>query len=160
GQTFVLARVPLFLFATLQAVLLPAFSRMVARADHQGLGRAVRSALALVAGLGGVCVVGAALLGGPVVRIAFGDRVSSGLVAVLTLATVLLMVVQVLQPASLALAAHRWVSLAWIGGLAVFALCFLIPVSPVSAAVIAQLAAGGCVTAVLGAVLLRRLRHD
>jgi O-antigen/teichoic acid export membrane protein len=160
GQTFVLARVPLFLFSTLQAVLLPTFSRMVARSDHQRLGRAVRSALTLVAGLGGACVVGAVLLGGPVVRLAFGYRVSSWLVAALTLATVLLMVVQVLQPASLALAAHRWVSLAWTGGLVVFALCFLIPVSPVTAAVIAQFAAGVCVATVLGAVLLRRLRHD
>ncbi|MBO0868678.1 MAG: hypothetical protein J2P15_08955 [Micromonosporaceae bacterium] len=160
GQTFVLARVPLFLFSTLQAVLLPTFSRMVARSDHQGLGRAVRSALALVAGLGGACVVGAAVVGGPVVRLAFGYRVSSWLVAALTLATVLLMVVQVLQPASLALAAHRWVTLAWTGSLAVFALCFLIPVAPVTAAVIAQFAAGACVTGVLGAILLRRLRHD
>jgi len=158
GQTFVLARIPLFLFATLQAVLLPAFSRMVARADHRGLGRAVRSALLLVAALGGASVALAAVLGGPAVRIAFGYSVPSWLVAALTLATVLLMVVQVLQPATLALAAHRRVSLAWVAGIAIFGLCFLIPVAPVTAALVAQFAASATVTGVLAGTLVRRLR--
>jgi O-antigen/teichoic acid export membrane protein len=164
GQTFVLARIPLFLFATLQAILLPTFSRLVAQADHAGLRRAVRSALLLVGALAVLSVAGAALLGGFAVHLAFGYDVSSWLVAGLTLSTALLMAVQVLQPAALALSAHRWVSGAWITAIVVFALCFVIlgfviPGDPVVIALVAQFVGSAAVTLVLAAALWTRLRN-
>jgi O-antigen/teichoic acid export membrane protein len=164
GQTFVLARIPLFLFATLQAILLPTFSRLVAQADHAGLRRAVRSALLLVGALAVLSVAGAAVLGGFAVHLAFGYQVASWLVAGLTLSTALLMAVQVLQPAALALAAHRWVSGAWISAIVVFALCFVIPAlfipgDPVVIALVAQFAGSAAVTLVLAVALWTRLRN-
>jgi hypothetical protein len=62
--------------------------------------------------------------------------------------------VQVLQPALLAVASHRMVAAGWVAGGVVFVVAFLLPVDPVTAATVAQLAAG-LVTAAIMALALR-----
>ena len=52
GTTFVLARIPLFLFAPVQAVLLPKLTRAATLGRRDELVRRLRQALALVSGLG------------------------------------------------------------------------------------------------------------
>ena len=63
GTTFVLARIPLFLFAPVQAVLLPKLTRAATLGAHDELSRRLRQAVTLVAGLGLLGVLGCVLFG-------------------------------------------------------------------------------------------------
>src|SRR5690606_8134565 len=63
GSTFVLASVPLFLFAPVQAVLLPQVTRAAARGRYDELTRKLWQVLGLVAGLGLLGIGGCGWLG-------------------------------------------------------------------------------------------------
>lgn len=158
----VLARVPLFVFQGAQALVLPTFSRAAARGDRAALRRAVRPALVLVVVLGVPAVALGGLAGEPAARLAFGSRfvVPSALVAALLAGTVVLMAVQILQPALLALRRHRLVSVAWVLGAAVFVGAFALPWEPVTDALVAQLASAAVTAAILAVGLTRTLRRD
>jgi O-antigen/teichoic acid export membrane protein len=157
---FVLARVPLFLLYAAQPVLIPMLTRAVAERDLAGLRTALRRAGAVVGALAALCLP----LTAPVCQwladqlVDHDVRLSSWTITGLALGTVLAMMVQVLQPALLAVASHRVIALAWIAGSVCFAVAFLLPVHPVDAAVIAQLAAGAVTLAVMAVALRLRLR--
>lgn len=161
GAAFILARVPYFAFAAAQAVLLPTLTRTATHGDMPGLRLAIRQACAVVALLGGGSVVGFAALGAPILRVVFGAdyTISSWVVALLGVGTLLLMAVQVLQPALLALAHHHVVGVAWCGGVGGFAACFWLPVDPVTAALVAQLVGAGVTAGVLAVGLRSAVRR-
>ncbi|MGF1426346.1 lipopolysaccharide biosynthesis protein [Kitasatospora sp. LaBMicrA B282] len=71
-SALVLARVPLFVFGSLQASLLSGLSSAVAAGDHQGFMRMLRKTCLVVAGLGAVGGVPAVLLGPWLIEILFG----------------------------------------------------------------------------------------
>ncbi|HEX2298906.1 MAG TPA: hypothetical protein VHH34_10380, partial [Pseudonocardiaceae bacterium] len=139
---FVLARVPLFLFAPLQAFLLPALTAAAGRGDLAGVRNRVRRAVVVVGGVGLLGAAGAALAGPWAARVFFDAPVElSALVAgLLGLSTALMMLAQVLQPALVALGRHHSTTTAWLLGTAVFGGLLFAPAHPVTAAVVAQLA--------------------
>jgi O-antigen/teichoic acid export membrane protein len=158
---FVVARVPVFVLLSLQAILLPALSRAAATRDLPGLRRGIRQAMIVVGGLGAVSLATTAPLCLWLVAIMFpGARaaLSWWVLTLLAVGTILAMIVQVLQPALLAVAGHRLVAAAWVAGVAVFAASFALPLDAVLAATVAQLMAGVTTTTVMGIALARHLR--
>ena len=118
-----IARIPLFFFQAVQGSLLPGLARRRASGDRSGFVGQVRSLLLAVALVGSVGVVGAAVAGPAVVRLAFGDAFALGPrdLAVLTVGIACFMAATVGAQAVVALAGHRSVGLAWALGTAVAA---------------------------------------
>jgi O-antigen/teichoic acid export membrane protein len=159
---FVLVRVPLFLLYAVQPILLPALARATANQDAAGLRRGIGQAMLLVGALGAALLVVAAPLVGWLIRALFRDApVPSGAtITALAAGTVLAMLVQVLQPALLAVASHRLIAAAWVAGAVSFGVPFLFAVDAISAATLAQLAAGLVTAVVMAAALGQRLRAE
>jgi O-antigen/teichoic acid export membrane protein len=157
---FVVARVPVFVLLSLQAILLPALSRSAATRDLVGLRRGIRQAMVVVGALGVIALVSTAPLCLWLIPVVFPHPPELSVVTLTLLAvgTILAMVVQVLQPALIAVAGHRVVAAAWLFGVVLFGACFALPVDPVAEATLAQVVAGAATTTVMGVALLRHLR--
>ncbi|WP_156758463.1 lipopolysaccharide biosynthesis protein [Actinokineospora pegani] len=162
ASAFLMVRVPVLLFAAVQAMLMPALTQAVARGD---LGM-VRSTLARIgvalAAIGVPSFVGALLLGPWVVEFLFNTKVRlPGIViALLAVSTVLLMITQVLLPALVAIGRHRVVTIGWtVGGIVLLAFVLLHP-DPVWGAVWGQMASCSLVVAVMGLRLAAGLRRS
>lgn len=160
GTTFVLARIPLFLFAPVQAVLLPQLTRAATRGAHDELVRRLGWAVALVAGFGLLGVLGCVLLGPWAAQLLFNTatRPTAGVLALLGAATVVTMVALVIQPTMVALGRQRTVTVAWVLGAVVYLVLLFAPVHPISAALAAQLAGPGVVLVALGVGAGRAVR--
>ena len=160
GTTFVLARIPLFLFAPVQAVLLPKLSRAAIRGEHRELVRRLRQAVTLVAGFGLLGVLGCVLLGPWAAELLFNTarRPTAGTLGLLGASTMVTMTALVMQPTLVAMGRQRRVTTAWVAGAVVFLGLMVAPVEPVAAALTAQLAGPGVVLAVLGVEVTRTLR--
>jgi O-antigen/teichoic acid export membrane protein len=157
---FVVARVPVFVLLSLQAILLPALSRSAATRDLVGLRRGIRQAMIVVGTLGLVALFTTAPLCLWLISVVFqrAPAVSVLVLTLLAVGTILAMVIQVLQPALIAVAGHRVVAAAWLVGAVLFGACFALPVDPVAAATLAQVVAGAATTTVMAVALLRHLR--
>jgi O-antigen/teichoic acid export membrane protein len=160
GSTFVLARVPLFLFAPVQAVLLPQVTRAAAMGRHDELTSRLWQVLGLVAGLGVLGVVGCVWLGPWAAEQLFNTayRPSVGTLALLGTATLVMMLALVVQPTLLALARQRTVTIGWMAGSVVFLVVLVVGPEPITAALVAQLVGPLVVLAVLLVGVLRALR--
>jgi O-antigen/teichoic acid export membrane protein len=157
---FLLARIPLFLFAPVQAFLLPALTAAAERDDLAMVRRQVRTALLAVAAVGGPGVLAAGLLGPWASRVLFSaplelSRLVAGLLGV---STVAMMVAQILQPALVALGRNRAAMLAWVVSSALFVGLLFAPVAPLGAAVTAQLVAPTLVCLLMAVTLRREIR--
>jgi len=157
---FVLTRVPLFILYAFQAILLPALSRAAARRDVPALRLAVRQGMIAVGAMGVLALVATAPLAGWLIGVLFGPsgRLSAVTLTLLAVGTIMAMVVQILQPALIAVAGHRIVAAGWLVGTALFGAAFALPLDPVAAATVAQIAAGASTAVVLGLALRRHLR--
>ena len=153
---FVLARIPLFLFAPVQAFLLPSLTAAVERGEIARVRRQIRTVLLAVGAIGLIGVVSAAIAGPWAARVFFNAPVElPGLVAALLgVSTVLMMIAQVVQPALVALGEHRTAMSAWTVGTVVFGALVFVPTAPLVAVVAAQLA-GPAVVVVLMARTVR-----
>jgi O-antigen/teichoic acid export membrane protein len=160
GSTFVLARVPLFLFAPVQAVLLPQVTRAAAMGRHDELTRRLWQVLALVAGLGVLGVAGCVWLGPWAAEQLFNTayRPSVSTLALLGTATLAMMLALVVQPTLIALARQRTVTIGWIAGSVVFLVVLVVGPEPIAAALLAQLVGPLVVLVVLLVGVLRALR--
>ena len=128
-SSLLVARVPLFLFAAVQAVLLPSLSRAIGAGDRAGFRVAQIRVERAVAVFGLVSLLVAATIGVPVVRLLFGARYAldlSGLVLLVGGAGVYLLASTAAQ-AALALGWHRRVALGWAVGCGSGALALLLP---------------------------------
>jgi O-antigen/teichoic acid export membrane protein len=116
----VIARVPLFLFGAIQASLLPNLSRQIASGHWEEFRRGLRHLVGLVAAVGVVCAVGAAVLGPTFFPILFGKRFSLGHLdfAYLGGASAAYMVAMLLAQALIALRRYRTMALSWALGMA------------------------------------------
>jgi O-antigen/teichoic acid export membrane protein len=152
GTTFVLARIPLFLFAPVQAVLLPKLTRAATLGAHDELVRQLRRAVALVVGFGLFGVVGCVVLGPSAAELLFNIAVrpTAGTLALLGAATLVMMTALVIQPTLVAMGRQRVVTAAWVLGTVVFLGLLAAPVEPVAAALAAQLVGPGVVLVALG----------
>ncbi|MGH4016581.1 MAG: hypothetical protein ACRDSL_22145 [Pseudonocardiaceae bacterium] len=148
---FVLARIPLFLFAPLQAFLLPSLTAAVERGDAGRARDHIRTAIVVVGGVGLLGAAGAAVAGPWAARVLFDApaELPALLAGLLGLSTLLMMLVQVLQPALVALGAHRSATTAWVLGTVVFGGLLFAPANPLEAAVVAQLAGPAVVLTVM-----------
>lgn len=145
--TMLLARGPIFAFAAVQPVLIPALATAVARGDDVEFRRRLLIAVRWTAGLGSsgvlVCLVaGPELLGllGPGYELSRTEVTLCGLSMALYLATL------VLQPAAIASGEHRRATHSWLVAAVVFLVLCLLPLPPVLAVEVALVAA--CLTAV------------
>jgi len=157
---FVLARVPLFVLFAIQPILLPMLSRAAANRDLAGLRRALRQAGLVVTALGAIALLTTAPICQWLIGALFdhGVRLSGWVITLLAVGTVLAMLVQVVQPALLAVASHRVIAMAWVAGSVCFALAFLLPAGPIAKAVTAQLVASAVTLVVMVVALRLRLR--
>jgi O-antigen/teichoic acid export membrane protein len=159
GSTFVLARVPLFLFAPVQAVLLPHVTRAATLGRYSELRRRLWQALALVAGLGLLGVAGCVWLGPWAAELLFNTayRPPVATLAMLGTATMVMMLALVVQPTLLALGRQPTVTTGWISGAVVFLVVLVMGPEPIPAALLAQLVGPLVVLVVLLVGVLRAL---
>ncbi|GAA3250455.1 hypothetical protein GCM10017691_62440 [Pseudonocardia petroleophila] len=153
--SFVLARIPLMLFAPIQAVLLPHLTRAAELGRIDVVRHRMRQVL-LAVGAVGIPSVGLGTLLGPWgVRTLFAvetppSRLVFGLLA---FSAVLIMAALVLQPALVALREQRTVMFAWTAGAVVFLAALLAPIDPIQAALVGQIAGPAVVLGVAAARL-------
>jgi O-antigen/teichoic acid export membrane protein len=161
ASAFVLVRVPVLLFAAVQAMLLPAMTRAVTAGNLPAVRATLRKIILLVAAIGLPAVLGSTVLGPWAVEFLFGAKVrlSATVLGLLAVSSVLLMLTQVLLPALVAFGRHRVVVAAWTAGGAVLAGMLVSPVHPVDAAVWGQLASCTLVVLVMAGSLVRPLRN-
>lgn len=160
GATFVLARVPLFLFSPVLAVILPRMTRDVVSGRLDLLADLLRRTvfLLLIIGLAGTAA-GAAV--GPwAVEVLFNslDRPSPFTLAALGVATLMMMLALVLQPTLVALGRQSTVTRGWLLGTVVFLGLLAMPVEPQTAALLAQFVGPFVVVAFLGLDVWQSLR--
>ncbi|HEV7646641.1 MAG TPA: hypothetical protein VGP26_00615 [Actinophytocola sp.] len=159
ASAFVLARVPLFLFAPVQAVLLPALTRAATRGELDRVRAMLRRILLAVAAVGIPGVVASFLVGPWAVQVLFGAdvRLPATVVGLLGVSTVGLMVGQVLQPGLVALGRHHVVTVAWLAGAVVLVTVLALPGGALRAGVTGQLGSAAVVVLVMLAALYRDL---
>ena len=159
GTTFVLARIPLFLFAPVQAVLLPKLTRAATLGEHGELARRLRQAVLLVLGFGLLGVLGCVLLGPWAAELLFNTalRPSAATLGLLGAATLVMMLALVVQPTLVAMGRQRLVTVAWVLGSVVFLGLLVLPIDPIAAALVAQLVGPAVVLVVLAVGVLRGL---
>jgi O-antigen/teichoic acid export membrane protein len=160
ASAFVLARIPLFLFAPVQAMLLPSLTRAAATADFAAVRAKLRLILMSVLAIGLPGVLASFTIGPWAVQVLFGAevRLSGTVVGLLGVSTVGLMVALVLQPGLIALGAHKSVTTAWLAGTVVLVALLALPGDPIRAGVLAQLAGAALVVAIMLRTLSTALR--
>ncbi|MEU4716700.1 polysaccharide biosynthesis protein [Micromonospora purpureochromogenes] len=156
-SALVLVRIPLFVFASLQASLLPGLATSATTGDLRGFHSLLRRALGIVTALGVLGALGAIALGPWLVGTLF-DRagvLGHGDFAWLAVATLAYLWAMVLGQALLALDRHRAQALAWTVGVAALV---VVTLTPASVALRVELAytVGSVVVAAAMALLLRR----
>lgn len=160
ASTFVIARIPLFLFAPVQAVLLPKLTRAATLGRHDELGRRLWQVVAVVLGVGALGVAGGVLVGPWAAQVLFNTafRPPAATLGLLGAATMLMLVALVMQPTLIALGRQQVVTVGWVAGTVVFLALLVLPLAPITAALIAQLAGPAVVVAVLAGGVVRALR--
>jgi O-antigen/teichoic acid export membrane protein len=161
GTTFVLARIPLFLFAPVQAVLLPKLTTAATLGRHDELVRRLRQAVLVVLALGGVGVLVCVLLGPWAATLLFNtaQRPTALTIGLLGVATLLMMLALVVQPTLVAMGRQRQVTIGWLLGAVLYVGLLVAPAPPIPAALTAQLVAPAVVLGVLAVGVLRALRE-
>ncbi|MEW1955070.1 hypothetical protein [Terrabacter sp. NPDC080008] len=157
-----IARLPIFAFAAVQAVLMPRLARSVAQRDAAGFRGTVLRVLALTAALGVVAVGAVAvagpwllgLLGGPQYHLGRFDMV------LLTVGFACYLLTLVLQPAAVALGRHRASAGIWVLGAVTFLLAWLLPTDASTAVSLAVAAVSLTVSAGLATLVWRALARD
>ncbi|MGH3567852.1 MAG: lipopolysaccharide biosynthesis protein, partial [Pseudonocardia sp.] len=160
ASTFVLARIPLFLFAPVQAVLLPQLTRAAVLGEREELVRRLRQVVTLVVAAGGIGVAGCVWLGPWAAELMFNTatRPTATTIGLLGVATLVMMAALVVQAALVALGRQRVVTFGWITGAVVYVALLVLPPEPLTAALYAQLAGPAVVLAVLAVDAVRALR--
>ena len=155
----VIARVPLFLYAAVQASLLPRLAEARAHRNLPGFVRLLASTSVFVTAVGAVNVIAVAVLGRWVMRALFGVQPLSELVLVLlAVGTVAFMIASVLAQGLVALEHHVDSCIVWLLGLSAFAIVFVQSSSDLDARVTLSYVVGASAAAIamLFVLVLRR----
>ncbi|GAC1337413.1 MAG: hypothetical protein NVSMB29_01740 [Candidatus Dormibacteria bacterium] len=118
----IMARTPLFFFQAIQAALLPRLAALASAGRHAEFRHGFGRLLLLVAAVGGLAVLGFALLGPLIVRVLFGRGfvLSHGDMAALAAASAIYMLALALAQALIALEQHGRSALGWLVGVVTF----------------------------------------
>jgi O-antigen/teichoic acid export membrane protein len=162
ASAFVLVRIPLFVFAPVQAMLLPRLTAAATRRDRTAVRNDIRRVLLAVGAVGAAGALASLLIGPWAVRVLFGAHValSGSILGALGLGTLALMAAQVLQPGLVALDRHRSATVSWLLGSALLTGGLFLPGDPVHTAVLAQVAGSGLVAVGMGLALVGALREQ
>lgn len=157
-----IARLPIFAFAAIQAVLLPRLTRSVVRGDRPDFRQSLARVLLVTVGLGALAILAVALAGPWVLRLLAGSQYRLPLLdmVLLTAALSCYLLTLVLQPAAVALGRHRATSVVWVLGGATFAVAWALPVAPTTAVSLGIATASLTVSAGLAIIIQRGLRHQ
>lgn len=125
----VLARIPLFLFAALQASLLPGLAEMFARHDLAGVRRAMTRLLAVLVALGGLGTLVIASFGPDIAAILFGSdyRSERAPLTVLSAGSGIYLVAAAVAQILLALRSRGAYAAGWLVSLVAFAAAVALP---------------------------------
>ncbi|MBA2388848.1 MAG: polysaccharide biosynthesis protein [Geodermatophilaceae bacterium] len=128
-SALVLVRIPLFVFAAVQAALLPGLARLAAVDDGVGYRRRLRSILLLVGGLGLVGLLVVAGIGPWLVQFVYGAEFRSNRADLIPLAgaTAAYMLALVLSQALISLRSYRASLAGWAVASLAFVLALLVP---------------------------------
>jgi O-antigen/teichoic acid export membrane protein len=161
AATFVLVRLPVLVFAPVQAMLLPALTKAATNGDFALMRSRLRLAMFAVAGIGALGVLLAFTLGPWAVGFLFGAHVrpSALVVGLLAVSTVGVLIAQVVQPGLVALGRHRFATGSWLVGSVVLLVLLTLPGNPVTVAVLGQLIGCGLIAVSMIASLWRGLRR-
>lgn len=150
-----IARLPIFAFAAIQAVLLPHLVGAAVRGDRPGFVATVRKVLGPTVALGLLGIILSALAGPFVLGVLGPDYVLPRRdIVLLSLAVAIFLLTLVLQQAAIALGAHWAAATAWLAAALVFVIGLFLPLGPVQAVELALIAS--CVSAVLGLAVVVR----
>ena len=156
----VMARIPLFVFTSLQTSLLPGLAGAIAAGDRARFRLLLYRSCAVVTVLGIACGLPATILGPWLTHVLFGARPVLGNAAFgwLAFGTLCYMLAMVLGQGAMALARHRDQLLSWVAGVAVL---IVITTGPGQATtrVVTAYAAGCATVALLLAIVLLRHSH-
>jgi O-antigen/teichoic acid export membrane protein len=153
----VLARVPLFVFTSLQTALLPGLAGAIAAGDQARFRLLLGRACAAVAILGAAGGLPAVVFGPWLTRVLFGARPVLGHASFAWLAagTLCYMLALVLGQGAMALSRHRDQLLSWVCGVAVLAVITALPGEVTARVVTAYALGSGTVALALAIVLVR-----
>ncbi len=155
-----IARVPVFMFSAVQAVLLPGLAALVGLRDVAGFRRRLGLVTAATAaiGVGGTVAVWA--WGDLLVPLLFGDEFGIGrtVITLLALSGGLFMLAQLAAQALLALTGERIVVVGWVAGAVALVVAALLPGELTMVAVVALVVGSAVSLLVLAAALLLALR--
>lgn len=160
-SVLVLARVPLFLFAAVQASFLPGMAALAAAGDVAGFRHRLTAVTAGVAGLGAAGLLVIVAAGPPLVRLVYGaDFVTTrGDLWPLAAASGLFMVASAVGQALIAVRGYRSSVVGWAAGAGTFVVVLLVPLRLELRVGYAFLAASAVAAAVLLLAMRQRLRH-
>ena len=120
GNAVIFARLPLFLFQAVQAVLLPRLARFAAHGHLDEFRSSLRRLLVLVVGVGIFGTVGAFVIGPPVLKLVFDGDIDRRTLTLLALSSALYMVAVAFAQATIALRGHALAGIGWALGFASF----------------------------------------
>jgi O-antigen/teichoic acid export membrane protein len=157
----VVARIPLFLFQALQAVLLPALAALAVAQKFAELRASVRRMVIVVGSLGTTGVVASLAIGPAVILRLFGpaypvDRRTVGLLAA---ASACYMLATTFAQALIALGGAAQVAMGWGAGVVAMVVVVLMGNDPLLTVEMAFLTATGVATLAMALLLRRALRH-
>ncbi|MFE3204112.1 lipopolysaccharide biosynthesis protein [Embleya sp. NPDC055664] len=156
-SALILARVPLFVFGSLQASLLPGLSRTFTDGDRGAFRGLITRACLVVSALGVAGGLGATVLGPWIIRVFFNapkDVLGPLDFAWFSAGTLCYMLAMVLGQGVMAMNRHRAQLVAWIGGTAVLVAITCLP-GDIRVRVEIAFAAATAATALLMALMLR-----
>jgi len=155
-----IARMPIFAFAAVQAVLIPGLVRAVTEHRRTDFARSLALVLATTAALGALGVLACAVAGPALLHLLAGAEydLPATDIALLAVAVALYLLAMVLQPAALSLGRHQAAMVPWIACAVSFPLLLLLPVDPIRAVGLALDGAGAVAVAGLAVVVVRGWR--
>lgn len=157
-----IARLPIFAFAAVQAVLMPRLARAVVKNDAADFKGTVLRVLVPTVGLGLLGVAVVAVAGPWLLRLLAGSQYDLPRIdmVLLTAAYACYLLTLVLQPAAVALRQHRASAVVWVVGALTFLVAWLLPTDPSTAVSVAIALVSLTVSTGLAWVVWRGLSTD
>jgi O-antigen/teichoic acid export membrane protein len=157
GNAVIFARIPLFLFQAVQAALLPKLASLAAASDLGEFRDGLRRLVVVVSTIGAAGVVGALVVGPPVLELVYDTTVNGRTLMLLALSSALVMLALSIAQAVVALGGHSRVALGWVAGFSCYVLVAWLAADGLYLRVELALVASAATVLVVLAVSLQRM---